>query len=195
MNLNRQITSYSIILLNSIKLLNSIISKHYNIRFALILNCHDNYRTIIMALSIFILFDDWGLWFCFNVLCRNQSIDLRCGSFVWILSGAWYWKEYCNLHRSFMSLFDRIFFVGTFFILNLLFYFCSGVCSFIPFQRCRLILCNIEGQLEFSTIANSSIHGNIKKCLNQRFFRCIYWLKTVFYPAISWCHFLCYWPH
>ena len=82
-NWNRQITSYSIILLNSIKLLNSIISKHYNIRFALILNCHDNYRTIIMALSIFILFDDWGLWFCFNVLCRNQSIDLRCWSFAW----------------------------------------------------------------------------------------------------------------
>ena len=118
MNLNRQITSYSIILLNSIKLLDSTISKHYNILFALILNYHGSYRTIIMTLSIFILLDDWGLWFCFNVLYRNQSIDLRCGSFVWVLFGAWHWKEYCNLHRSFMSSFDRIFFVGTFFILN-----------------------------------------------------------------------------
>ena len=70
-----------------------------------------------------------------------------------------------------LSLFDRIFFVGTFFILNLLFYSCSGVCSIIPFQRCQLILCNIEGQSEFSTIANSSIDCNIKKCLNQHFFR------------------------
>ena len=63
-----------------------------------------------------------------------------------------------------------------FFILNLLFYFCSGVCSIILFQRCRLILIlsNIEGQSEFSTIANSSIDGNIEKCLNQHFFRCIY---------------------
>ena len=61
-----------------------------------------------------------------------------------------------------------------FFILNLLFYFCSGVCSIIPFQRCRLILCNIEGQSEFSTIANSSIDENIEKCLNQHFFRYIY---------------------
>ena len=58
-----------------------------------------------------------------------------------------------------------------FFILNLLFYSCSGVYSIIPFQRCRLILCNIEGQSEFSTIANSSIDCNIKKCLNQHFFR------------------------
>ena len=163
LSLNRQITSYSIILLNSIKLLNSIISKHYNTLFALILNCQDNYTTIIMALSIFILFDDWGLCFCFNVPWRNQSIDLNCESFVWILFGAWYRKEYCNFHWSFMSLFDRIFFVSTFFVLNLLLYFCSGVCSIIPFQRCQLILCNIEGQSEFSTIANSSIDGNIKK--------------------------------
>ena len=70
-----------------------------------------------------------------------------------------------------MSLFDRIFFVGTFFIFNLLFYSCAGVCSIIPFQRCRLILYNIEGQSEFSTIANSSIDCNIRKCLNQHFFR------------------------
>ena len=109
---------------------------------------------------------------------------------VWVLFGARYWKEYCNHHRSFMSLFDRIFFVGTFFILDLLFYFCSGVCSIIPFQKCWLILYNIEGQSEFSTIANSWIDGNIKKCLNPHFFRCIYWLSTVFYPAISWCYFL-----
>ena len=73
--------------------------------------------------------------------------------------------------------------------LSNLFYFCSWVCSIIPFQRCRLILCSIEGQSEFSTIANSSIDGNIKICLNRHFFRCIYWLNIVFYPAISWCHF------
>ena len=49
------------------------------------------------------------------------------------------------------------------FILNLLFYFCSGVCSIIPFQRCRLILCNIEEKSDFSTIAKFSIDCNRKK--------------------------------
>ena len=82
------------------------------------------------------------------------------------------------------------------FIFNLLFYFCSGVCSIIPFQRCRLILCNIEEKSEFSTIAKFSIDYNRKKkCLKQHFFRCISLSNTVIYPAISWCHFLYYWPH
>ena len=147
-----------------------------------------------MPLSLFILFDYWGIFFCFNVSWRNQSIDLRCGSFVWILFGAWY-LVYCNFYLSFISLFDRLFFVSTFFVLDLLFHFCSGVCSIINFQRCRLILCNIEGQSEFSTISNSSIDGNIKKCFNRHFLRRISWLDTVFYRAISWCHFLCYWLH
>ena len=82
-----------------------------------------------------------------------------------------------------MSLFDRIFFVGAFFILNLLFYSCSGVCSIIPFQRCRLILCNIEGQSEFSTIANSSIDCNIKKMFEPTF------LQTYF--LIEHCYLSC----
>ena len=108
--------------------------------------------------------------FCFNVQWRNQSIDLQCRSFFWILFGAWYWKEfwntqclfYCNLNRSFMSLLDRIFLIGTIFILNLLLCFWPGMCSIIPFQRYRLVLCNIKEQSEFSTIANISIDCIIK---------------------------------
>ena len=35
------------------------------------------------------------------------------------------------------------------FVLNLLFDYCSGMCNIIQIQRCRLIQCNILGQLEF----------------------------------------------
>ena len=91
-----------------------------------------------------------------------------------------------------------LYFIGSFLLvlfLYLLFYFCSGVCSIISFQRHQLILCNIEGQTEFSTIAKFSIDCNWRKCLNQHFFRCISLSNTVIYLAILWCHFLCYWLH
>ena len=183
LNLNRQITSYSIILLNSIKLLSSIISKQYNILFALTLNCHHSYRTFVMASYVFVLFDDWRIWFCFNIPWRNRSTDLQGGSFVWILFRALYWKKYCNLHWSFLSLFDRIFFVGTSFIFKLLLFFFSGVCSIIDFQRYRLILCNIEGQSEFSKNANSSIHGNIKKMFEPTFLQLYFLIEYCFWPC------------
>lgn len=85
---------HTIILISSIKLLKSIISKHCNVIFALTLNCHDNYSTIFKILSVIILLDDWGLCFCFNVPWRNYSIDSQCGSFVYTLFGACYWKEF-----------------------------------------------------------------------------------------------------
>ena len=78
---------------------------------------------------------------------------------------------------------DRIFFVGTFLILNLLFSFCSGVCSIIPFQRCRLILRNIEGQSEFSIIPNTSIHGNIQKMFEPTFLQMYLLSEYCFLPC------------
>ena len=79
---------HSIILISSIKSLKNIISKHCNVIFALTLNCHDNFSTIIKVLSVIILLDDWGLCFCFNVPWRNYSIDSQCWSFVYTLFGA-----------------------------------------------------------------------------------------------------------
>ena len=115
------------------------------------------------------------LWLCLLLFCLMIEdfafVLMYHGETSQLICSADHLSGFYLVHRSFMSLFDRIFFVGTFFILNLLFYSCSGVCSIIPFQRCRLILCNIDGQSEFSTIANSSIDCNIKKCLNQHFFR------------------------
>ena len=55
---------------------------------------------------------------------------------------------------------------GILFVLNLLFNYYSGMCKIIWFQRCRLILRNIAGQLEFSTISNLPKNCNIKKYLN-----------------------------
>ena len=34
-------------------------------------------------MTFIILFDDRGLCFGFNLSCRDQSIDLKCGLFVW----------------------------------------------------------------------------------------------------------------
>ena len=75
---------------------------------------HDSYRAIITALIFIILFDDWGIYFCFDASCQ-----LIC---IVDLFGAWYWKEFsnnlwlfnCNLNCSFMSLFNGTFAVNIF---------------------------------------------------------------------------------
>ena len=109
-------------------------------------------------------------WFAVRIICLDTISCIN-------------WKKYCNLHWSFLSLFDRIFFVGTSFIFKLLLFFFSGVCSIIDFQRYRLILCNIEGQSEFSKNANSSIHGNIKKMFEPTFLQLYFLIEYCFWPC------------
>ena len=122
------------------------------------------------------LSDDWGLWFCCYVSCRNQSNDLHCGSFVWVLFGSWFltkkisnslWLFYCNFNHSLMPLLDRIFIVGIVFILKLANpLLIKGLLNY-SFSRMPVI----EGQSEFSAIANLSIDCSIKKCL-----KFLYWI-------------------
>ena len=86
-------------------------------------DCHDNYRKIITVLIFIILFDDWQICFCLNASGRNQSVDFHRRFYVWVLFGAWYWKEFsynlwlfnCYLNSSFMSLFDRTFIMVIFY--------------------------------------------------------------------------------
>ena len=131
--------------------------------FAFVLMYHDETSQLICStdhLSGFYLVDD-----------IEKTFRTTCGFFNF------------NLNR-FLCLYLIRSFLLVLFILNLLFYFCSGVCSIIPFQRCRLILCNIEEKSEFSTIAKFSIDYNRKKKMFEATF-----LQMYFF--IEYCYLPC----
>ena len=94
-------------LLNSIKLLNSITLKHYNILFVLTLNCHDNYRTITVLCQLLfcLMIENFAFVLMYHVetsqliCCADhlsefylvhgieRNFETTCGFFIVILTG------------------------------------------------------------------------------------------------------------
>ena len=84
-----------------------------------------------------------------------------------------------------------LYLIGSLLSVFSLYWTCYSICD----QWCAQSFPFKEGQLEISTITNYSIDCNIRTYLSQHVFRCIFFFISAIYPAISWCHFLCYWPN